>query len=675
MPQTALAKIKHDALDLLGRIVTVYERQIAKGEVGAGGTATAGPSRPTEPSTGLLYGRIQSGKTVAMIGLVAAAIDNGFRVIVVLTSDNVKLVTQTTERFGALEGPIAIDALKPGGWSSDHKHIAKHIGQSGVVFVCSKNKKRLDELIAFLVKIDAPNYPALVLDDEADQATLDTNLAKNVRAKEKGKPVGDPTAIYQRVVESLRNTLRHHVFLQVTATPYALLLQSVGTRLRPSFTRLLEPGAEYTGGEFFFEHEHVEGPKPPLEVVPEDESDAMLGASEAPEGLQKAIAFFLVAAGAQAISDPVSAKAGQNFLCHTSQLRIQHRVLEGLVRDYIDRISENLDSDRGPALNRLHIAYGELQKTMPEAPPFEAVIEQIKRRLVGRKVVVVNAEADAETGRGLNFIVGGNILGRGVTIENLLVTYYLRQPKMGQMDTMLQHARMFGYRAKLMHLTRVFLPHQLAVRFHEIHQIEKRLRKHLAYADMGKQIVIEKAANLNPTRRTVLDPTYIDAFEAGEQIFPIYPEFRPKDPEHARLTSAVQRMMGGDLSKNKTHRMIPYEDLYWLIENFPYDKSQPSSSWIPDVLRRVVERQRERVHGRAFLYFRKMDRKTRTFTSGALDGKAELPMLRGLGGPVFCALRDRGVLIPDPGAREYWYPVLVLDSEMPSLIINTTPDA
>ena len=58
---------------LLGRIVSVYERQIATGEVGAEGRAVAGPAIPPEPSTGLLYGRIQSGKTVAMIALVAAS--------------------------------------------------------------------------------------------------------------------------------------------------------------------------------------------------------------------------------------------------------------------------------------------------------------------------------------------------------------------------------------------------------------------------------------------------------------------------------------------------------------------------------------------------------------------------------------------------------------------------
>ncbi len=348
MSTASLEKVRTDALELLGKVAGVYVRDVAEGEVGADGSARASRSTPSKPCTGLLYGRIQSGKTVAMITLVAAAIDNGFRVVVVLTSDNTKLVAQTAERFGDLDGTLTLDATVRDVWSTDHKHISKYLSQAGVVFVCSKNHKRLADLIEFLEQIGAPDYPALILDDEADQATLDTNLARNSRAKVKGKAPVDPTAIYELVVEQLRKSLRHHVFLQVTATPYALLLQSVGAKLRPGFTHLLEPGPGYTGGEKFFEAEHVEGPRPPLVYVDSEESQTILaGTSEAPEGLKNAIAFFLVAAGAQAVLDPEAVKAGQNFLCHTSQLRTQHRNLESLVRGYVDKVGDGLAARGG----------------------------------------------------------------------------------------------------------------------------------------------------------------------------------------------------------------------------------------------------------------------------------------------------------------------------------------
>jgi hypothetical protein len=674
MPPESIAKIKQDALDLLGRIVAAYVNEIAVGEVGADGSAVASDSMPSHPCTGLLYGRIQSGKTVAMIALVAAAIDNGFRVVVVLTSDNVKLVSQTTERFAALEGPITLDALNPEAWSNDAKHIGKHIPKAGVVFVCSKNNTRLEELIAFLKTVGAVNHPALILDDEADQATLDTNLARSSRAKEKGKPGVDPTAIYTRVADELRAALRHHVFIQVTATPYALLLQSVGTKLRPSFTRLLEPGIGYTGGESFFEEHHLDGPNPPLVFVAKDESASILeGATDTPDGLRRAIAFFLVAAGTQAITDPdtANAKAGQNFLCHTSQLRKQHSNLENLVRLYIDRVSDNLDAGSGEGLDKLALAYEELRRTMPNAPSFAEIVENIKRRLVNRKIVVVNAEAETETGRGLNFTIGGNILGRGVTIENLLVTYYLREPKIGQMDTMLQHARMYGYRSKLMHLTRVFLPEQLAVRFHEIHGIERRLRRQLMTADMNKQIVVEKASSLNPTRSSVLDPTFMDAFDAEEQVFPKYPAWDMDHDEFARISGMVQKLGGNVLAKKAEPVEISFESILELVDTFPYGGE--GTSWHPGVLRRVLERQRERVKDRAYLYTRMIARKKEVFATGAVSGK-ELQDLRLLDGPVFCAFRDDGKENPYYQNIRIWYPTLIFDSKMPSLILNVTPD-
>lgn len=672
MSAPALVKIKVDALDMLGSVVSVYERQIATGEVGADGSGAASATIPTVPSTGLLYGRIQSGKTVAMIALVAAAMDNGFRVVVVLTSDNTKLVSQTTERFNALEGPIAVDALKPNEWETDHKHIGRHLARSGAVFVCSKNTTRLDALLAFLARIGAPDYPALILDDEADQATLDANLAKNSRAKSKNRELVDPTAIYRRVVESLRGTLRHQVFLQVTATPYALLLQTVGSELRPSFVRLLEPGDGYTGGEHFFEAHHIEGPNPPLAYVPDDEREEIINApGHPPVGLQNAIAFFLVAAGAQGIVDPAAARAGQNFLCHTSQLRNQHRILEGMIREHLERLGDDLESSKPGALHALQQARLELEKTCADVPPLQAIIDHLNGRLGGRKIVVVNAEADAQPGKSLNFIVGGNILGRGVTIDNLLVTYYLREPKTGQMDTMLQHARMYGYRAKIMPWTRVFLPELLAYRFHEIHDIERRLRRQLSNADMGRPIAVEKAPNLNPTRRAVLDPNYIDSFDAEDQIYPLYPDFTLTPTAYERIGQTIKRLLDGDLGTVGPHP-IPFDALLALVDDFPFDSSKGSSKWIPGVIRRVLEKQRERCDGRAYLYSRSMSRRKPFLATGALEGKV-LKELRDLDGPTFCAFRDDGTAMREHKIMKYWYPTVVLDKNTPSLIINTTP--
>jgi hypothetical protein len=100
-------------------------------------------------------------------------------------------------------------------------------------------------------------------------------------------------------------------------------LQNVDNPLRPAFTHLLEPGDGYTGGEAFFDVEHVENGAPPLVSIDEAETAQIdeATANAPPTGLQRAIAFFLIAAGAQNVIDTASRSAGQNFLCHTSRRR------------------------------------------------------------------------------------------------------------------------------------------------------------------------------------------------------------------------------------------------------------------------------------------------------------------------------------------------------------------
>src|SRR5205807_4158340 len=145
-----------------------------------------------------------------------------------------------------------------------------------------------------------------------------------------------------------------------------------------------------------------------------------------PPGLRQSIGFFLVSAGAQLIKDPAVQVQGQNFLCHSSHKKIDHARVADLIRDYLSRVGEELKKPQptGDVGLKLTWAYEELKKTLPDAPPFPEICASIRRRLPRREIPIVNsANSPAEFGRELNFIVGGNILGRGLTIENLLVTY------------------------------------------------------------------------------------------------------------------------------------------------------------------------------------------------------------------------------------------------------------
>jgi hypothetical protein len=543
IPKAALEKVRTQAEDLAERVVTTYDADVAHGEVGQGGTAVAAEDDSSDLGpTGLLYGRIQSGKTLAMITFGALAIDNGFRVIVVLTTNFVELVKQTKTRFNDIGRAIVTASTENAEWANPSRveYMRKKAGERGLVIVCAKHKGHLDSVVKLLEAVGGADYPAIVLDDEADQASLDNNERKRSRSQNPSEV--DPTSVSQGIL-NLRQHLRHHVFLQVTATPYALLLQRVDSPMRPRFTFLLEPGSAYTGGSAFFSDSAVESEQPPLVFVDEQESDSIQDdIEEAPRGLEDAIAFYLVSAAAQMINDPDAMDLSQNFLCHTSHKRSEHSKLEELIYRFLDRFEDELDPLRGRSKALVEYAYDELCKTLEDAPPLDEIVEDIVDRLPNRQIRVVNSEkGTSEEASGVpNFVIGGNIVGRGLTISNLLVTYYLRRPQISQMDTMLQHARMYGYRQELMPYTRVFLPRSLAERFQGIHQSEEELRRTLPTLEAFESAPVQVANELRPTRYGCLHTGCLSVISSGKHLYPNGPSrslARAAQGEVDRITS------------------------------------------------------------------------------------------------------------------------------------------
>ena len=321
---------------------------------------------------------------------------------------------------------------------------------------------------------------------------------------------------------------------------------------------------------------------------------------------------------------------------------------------------------------RLHWGYAELKRTIEDLPDFDQILERISKRLPRREVPVVNsANSPVDFTRELNFIVGGNILGRGLTIDNLLVTYYLRRAKTSQMDTVLQHARMFGYRRSIMPYTRVFLPNSLGGRFHFIHVAEQRLRKQLAASGGAGRVVVETMNALRATRLSVLDTGNLAAYEAGEHVYPGAASFASKDVRRvSEVEEALKEAVGGSLQENK-YVPVKIDVLIDLLPRLPFDAGEPNM-WDPSMLTRLLKRLLQKPNAQGFIYFRPIKRKTRYLSTGVLSGD-ELREARGKGGPVLCAFRDEGRLIPkEVNGKRYWYPTLVLPEDMPTQLFNVT---
>jgi hypothetical protein len=682
MPDDAKEALLRQSSELIKKLVTTYTTEYGPGEVGASGKARILQIDRRQRSglgpTGLLYGRIQSGKTAAMIIATALAIDNGFRVVVVLTTNFVELVRQTKDRFNDLDRALVHASTEADAWSDDLANITKHAAARGLVIICAKHGGHLEKVLTLLAGIHAEELPALVLDDEADQASLDNN----VRARALGKDV-DPTTIHEQI-RRLRESLRHHIFLQVTATPYALLLQNVDSPARPSFPFLLEPGKDYTGGEHFFARDFFGldsggSAKPPLYFVEEDEpSEIDRGPESAPSGLERAVSYFLVAAAVQGSRDPDSFRQSQNFLCHTSHRKQEHAKLGQLIQKFLSRFEDELVGRQGKAMQLVHAAIEELRRTVPHLPTAPEIVSDIVDRLPRRKLRIVNSEGrTTEEVRGApNFIIGGNIIGRGLTIPNLLVTYYLRKPQTSQMDTMLQHARMFGYRIDLMPYTRVFLPRTLAERFRRIHEAESELRGLIPSVDALRALPVQVVGELRPTRYGVLDPNNVRTFRTGQHLYLSIPDFRMSTSKEREIERQLSEVFEApdpaaavlDAEGLHSRRSVTADAFTGLLRAFGSIDDDQDIESVVTLLRTLDRKPGGLQAGVSWRPMRRSERDSPEVSTGAASGD-EVKAFRALTGPTLLVARqvERRARWEN---RLFWYPSLVLPGSMPTHVYN-----
>ena len=203
-------------------------------------------------STGLALGYVQSGKTTAITALIAAAADSGYRVIVALLGSTNLLLEQNQ---GRLLEALGLDLRQDYRWVvmmnpsgvARTKEMTDWLSRGRTVLVpVLKHAGRISALAKVLSGVDTGDMPVLIIDDEADQASLNTEVNR-----------GQESRTYDALTQ-LRNAAPRHLYVQFTATPYAPLLLEPEDHLRPDFIELLQPGEGYTGGrEFFVDHADV----------------------------------------------------------------------------------------------------------------------------------------------------------------------------------------------------------------------------------------------------------------------------------------------------------------------------------------------------------------------------------------------------------------------------------
>lgn len=489
----AADKVLHESIEIIGRCLS--------------------PSSRGEHRTGIVIGYVQSGKTLSFTAVTALARDNGFRLVIVLAGTKTNLLDQNEDRLtgdlGILEergkfwrtllnpkSPRDVESVRSALSMWDRYPDRKERCRTLLVVVM-KNASRLDALRELLVGCDLTRTSAIIIDDEGDQAGL------NTKARQNGE-----SATYAAILR-LRRAIPTHTYLQYTATPQAPLLISRIDMLSPEFQRLLVPGNGYVGGKDLF----AEG-SPYVCLIPGDDiPPAHQPEDGPPSSLERAMRLFFLGVAAGVLD---GREGNRTMMVHPSHLTSMHDTYAAWARSIKQGWEQVLRDEGSPDQAQLRRefegAYAELSRTA-ELPPFDELWGELGYALEDTMVKVVNATGGAipvfPWTESYGFIlVGGAGLDRGFTVEGLTVTYMPRGAGTGTADTIQQRARFFGYKRGYKGLLRIFVDSAVSDAFTAYVEHEESVRGALlAHGDRPLSAwrrLFFLDSSLRPTRRSVM---------------------------------------------------------------------------------------------------------------------------------------------------------------------------
>lgn len=456
--------------------------------------------------TGIVIGKVQSGKTSNFIAVTALAFDNDYDVVVVLGGTKKPLVTQNRDRikeyFANRKEVLVLDTVEFRGELTTKKIQQFIKNGKKVIIVALKNTTQIQFVQDNVFKGSSlVDKPLLIIDDEGDEASLNTLVSKGKKS---------PT---YSAIESFKNLMRRHCYISVTATPQANLLIDTLDILSPDFGVLVDPGKGYCGLDVFHSDDTY------TVKIPDDESSLL--DDGIPNSFIKALSMFFVAC---AIQKSRGMKPGDkmSMLVHPSQLKADHKSVfkkvDELVNNWIEMSNDKNDISYEDVRSIFVDAYDEYASTtVSPIPSFEDIEDDIILALNMCGKHIVNGDSVSKSADDIydyNIYVGGTMLGRGLTLKGLTITYIIRTAKgVSAADTVQQRARWFGYKTKYLDLCRVFAVSKILNEFKDIRDHEEDLwdtvrRSNLQarrFKDMSRIFVLSD--KLRMTRRGVATST------------------------------------------------------------------------------------------------------------------------------------------------------------------------
>lgn len=562
-------------------------------------------SRPQFQCRGLVVGYVQSGKTANFTAVAARAADVGYRLIIVLSGIHDSLRNQTQRRLDLELASIGVDWITLTDETADFHEpmVADGFGSTGTVLIVAKKitpiLKRLNQWFGKL-EGGLADVPVLLIDDEADQASINTRGNRRDPSIEADTAQDADTApsLTNELIRDILRKIPRATYIAYTATPFANILidpeasdDQVGEDLFPrDFVVQLPRPEGYVGTEELFgasaQERDVLRPVDSADVnalKPKQRrrSEAIVarGPLDLPQSLADALLSFALA-GAIRLLRGQSGKP-HTMLVHVSQLQQDQirigEAIEGQLRAWF----HHERAEPGVLKNMFQsslIGLGPVELPCSE----ELVIEEAVTNLARLEVVVLNSttggelEYDVKPGRQI-VAVGGNRLSRGLTLEGLTIAYFLRTTTLA--DSLLQMARWYGFREGYEDLIRIWTTEGIAQWFVELALVEESLRDSITALNKAgcrpDQMAIRMRAHskllLTSKNKSRMQTDYSRSW-SGENpqtiLFPLYDrELLERNVDLAsmllRKHSPTQDAYGGALVHD-----VPAEDVAHFLQHY-----------------------------------------------------------------------------------------------------------
>ena len=470
---------------------------------------------------GLVMGYVQSGKTANYISLVNKAADVGYKLIILIAGIHNNLREQTQKRVN--EGFIGFDNLEkeyigvgqienrriPGSLTSTLNDFKKTNLQSlginpkdykePIILVIKKNYSTLNNILNWLkgttTEEKLSDYPLLIIDDEADNASVNT------------KKNPDEATKINKQIRQILELFHRRCYVGYTATPFANIFinpnnedDEVGVDLFPEdFIVALEAPSNYVGAKRIF----LDKDSDILRNIEDNEvclpvkHKADWHVDCLPESLYNAVYMFLLSGAIKRLRG-IKNRHHSMLINVSFRIAIQEQIktiLDEDLRDILTIVKYNCKKDLHSMLKNDKIAQmykvWDIEYSEKDIYTFREILDEISNYERLTKVAVINSKNEPlrysdYDDTGLNVIaIGGYSLSRGFTLEGLTVSYFLRNTQM--YDTLLQMGRWFGYRDRYEDLCRVFMRAEAIEWYGYIAEVVEELKEELKIMEYYKQ--------------------------------------------------------------------------------------------------------------------------------------------------------------------------------------------